>query len=583
LSRHPSALARLAGFVAAGLLLAAGVAAQAAGSTRAAPFAPPRVCDALSVSAATLQKLAFEPVADKVLRLVLDGAPCHLELEPVELRAPGYRLLERRSGALQAVEPGPVTTFRGVVRERPGSRVALNLDGGSLRALVIDGDACWAVQPLRDVDDRAGPELHAVYRGADVLGGAGHCGVAALAAAVGTSGQPDAVFECELALEADHALYLANISSAVATQTEVLGIVNAVDVIYQSDLDVAFLVNQLIVDVLPDPYTTSVASQLLAQMRGYWNANYTTVARDVAHLFSGRSIGAQSGGTVGIAYPSSVCDLPNAYGLSQTRWSANYALRVGLTAHEFGHNFGATHCDLQPGCSLMCSGIGGCSGVTASFGGTALTEMNAYLQSVGCLTLVPSQPQIVGASPSLVPTVAPPVVTLTGSGFLGTTQVAVGSQPLPGGFQVLSDSQVTFTPPAGLPLGVHTATVTNPVGTSNATFLIYQGSDPCRIVAPLIAQGNAPFTWRLGGMPNGTGYLGVSLVDASSPFQGFPVLTQFLTLWTGSLDARGMATVTVPQVPALLSGYPFYSQMIDGVSGTGNVGSVSLVYRTLVL
>jgi hypothetical protein len=102
-------------------------------------------------------------------------------------------------------------------------------------------------------------------------------------------------------------------------------------------------------------------------------------------------------------------------------------------------------------------------------------------------------------------------------------------------------------------------------------------------VVPDITQASAPFTWRLGGWPNGTGYLGVSLVDSNVPLQGFLVLSQFLTLWSGPLDARGMATVTVPQVPALLSGFPFYSQLIDGVTGTGTVRSASLVYRTLVL
>ena len=91
---------------------------------------------------------------------------------------------------------------------------------------------------------------------------------------------------------------------------------------------------------------------------------------------------------------------------------------------------------------------------------------------------------------------------------------------------------------------------------------------PCQIVAPANTQGGLPFTWRIGGWSNGFGYLGVSLVDTMSPLQGFPVMTQFLTLWAGPLDARGMATVTAPMVPTVLTGFPFYSQMIDGVSGT---------------
>jgi hypothetical protein len=78
------------------------------------------------------------------------------------------------------------------------------------------------------------------------------------------------------------------------------------------------------------------------------------------------------------------------------------------------------------------------------------------------------------------------------------------------------------------------------------------------------------------------GYLGVSLTDTMVPLQGFPVLTEFLTLWAGPLDARGLASVTVPAVPVVLAGFPFYSQLVDEITGTGTVRSSSLVLRTLI-
>ena len=80
----------------------------------------------------------------------------------------------------------------------------------------------------------------------------------------------------------------------------------------------------------------------------------------------------------------------------------------------------------------------------------------------------------------------------------------------------------------------------------------------------------------------GTGYLGVSLVDSVAPLQGFPVLTEFLPLWVGPLDSRGLASVTVPSVPPALAGFPFYSQLVDEIAGTGAVRSSSLVLRTLI-
>lgn len=576
---------------------------------------PPRVLAALDIKAATLQAIALPNArgnstgrgpqgqrADRLsvastelrqfsFRVALAGVQQFVAVQAADVRAAGYQLLERTASGLIAKRPGPCTTFRGGLVGDVASRVAVSFVDGVLRAVILRGDGLWIVQPLRDAIPGAAGNAYVVFHGSDTLPGNGHCGVGSPGtgstgpsstgpSSTGTA-QTDSVYECELALEADHALFLLNNSNALATQSELLGIVNAADVIYQGGLTVSFQVSQLIVDVVPDPYNSSNASVLLGQFQSYWNANHAGVARDVTHLFTGRQVGAASAGSIGQAYTATACDVSNAYGLSETRWSPNYALRVALTAHEIGHNFGADHCDLNGNCNIMCTSIGGCSGVAASFGPTALAEMDAYLQTVNCLALVPSVPQISSASPVLIETVSPPEVTLGGSGFLGTTTMTVAGQTF-AGFQVLSDTLMRFSPPVGLALGVQSATVTNPAGTSNATFLIYQASDPCRVVAPINTQGGLPFTWRIGGWPNGTGYLGVSLVDTMTPLQGFPVMTQFLTLWMGPLDARGMASMTVPVVPAVLTGFPFYSQMIDTLSGAGSVHSTSVVLRTLI-
>jgi hypothetical protein len=573
------------------------------GSGYGTRIVPPRVMAAMDIKAGTLQNIALPSVLARPsstptglefrqfsFRVTLAGVEQLIVVHASDVRADSYQLLERRASGMAPVRPGPCTTFRGGITGDAASRVAVSFANGVLRAVIIRADGLWIVQPLRDAFPASTGNAYVVFNGVNALPRNGQCGVPSVVSGTGPgtgpgtgtpAGFPDSVYECELALEADHALFQLNNSNTAATQSEVLGVVNAIDVIYQAGLTVSFYVTQLIVDVVPDPYTSANANLLLPQFRSYWNTNYAGVARDVTHLFTGRSVGAASAGSVGLAYTATACDTSSAYGLSQTRWTPNYALRVALTAHELGHNFGADHCDANGGCSIMCSGIGGCSGVAASFGPTALSEMSVFLQTVSCLTLVPSMPQITSATPVLIATVSPPEVTLGGSGFLGTTTMTVAGQPF-AGFQVLSDTQIRFSPPVGLALGVQSATVTNPAGTSNATFLLYQGADPCRVVAPINAQGGLPFTWRIGGWPNGTGYLGVSLVDTTSQLQGFPVISEFLTLWMGPLDARGMANVTVPMIPAILTGFPFYSQMLDGMTGSGVVRSTSMVLRTLI-
>ena len=554
---------------------------------------PPGLLATLGVTSGTLQNIALPAVGNSStgfplavdqfsFQVELGGTSFFVDLQSSEVRAPGYRLLQRDASGITEAPAGPCTTFRGGLRGDVHSRVAASFSSGVLRAVILMGKSMWIVQPLRDALPGSSSSSYVVFEGPDCLPHLGQCGAPTTVPTTSPQVFPDSVYECELALEADHSLFLLNTSNLAATQSEVLGIVNAVDLIFQGSLTVALQVTQLLVDVAPDPYSSANSNLLLGEFRANWNNNYQAVGRDVAHLFTGRQVGSSSGGVVGLAYTATACDVMNAYGLSQTRWNPNFALRVGLTAHELGHNFGATHCDATSSCNLMCSGIGGCSGVVSTFGPIAVSEMNTYLQTVGCLTLVPTVPQITSATPVLLETVAPPEVVLGGSGFLGTSNVTVSGQPLTGAFQVLSDVMLRISPPAELSLGVYPVVVTNSAGSSNAIFLIYTGANPCRIVAPLVVQGGAPFTWRLGGWQGGTGYLGVSLVDSVAPLQGFPVLTEFLPLWVGPLDSRGLASVTVPSVPPALAGFPFYSQLVDEIAGTGAVRSSSLVLRTLI-
>jgi hypothetical protein len=111
----------------------------------------------------------------------------------------------------------------------------------------------------------------------------------------------------------------------------------------------------------------------------------------VAHLFTGKNL---DGSVIGIAYLGVVCDVNDAYGLSQSRYTTNFSLRVSLTAHELGHNWNAQHCDASPPCGIMCSSNGGCGGDLTHFGATPLAAIIAWRNSAGCLTPsnLPPQP-----------------------------------------------------------------------------------------------------------------------------------------------------------------------------------------------
>ena len=106
---------------------------------------------------------------------------------------------------------------------------------------------------------------------------------------------------------------------------------------------------------------------------------------------TGRTI---SGSTIGIAYLSAICSFTQGYGLSQSRFSGNITSRVALTAHELGHNWASQHCDGNSPCRIMCSGLGGCNGLSPlAFGPFAINAILNHKATRTCLTnAVPSIP-----------------------------------------------------------------------------------------------------------------------------------------------------------------------------------------------
>lgn len=551
-------------------------------------LAPPALRAALDVTVATVQTLVMVPNKSGggvATSIVFAGVTRRLELEPFDVRSADYQCFTRTADGLHLVASPPCDTFRGHLVGEPGSAVAASFDGASLHAYVrrANGEV-FVVQPLRHAVTSEVGAAHAVFRASDARAPDRNCGVVAPPVdappfAVGL----DTVSVCELALEADHPLFLANGGSVAQTQNDVLAIVNAVDLIFRQDVQIQFQVRSLIVDSSPDPYTATTASALLAEFRTLWNGNYAGLARDTAHLFTGRPLGATGGGTIGYAYVGVLCNRSSAYGVSETHWTNNFALRVGLTAHELGHNANAVHCDSQPACNLMCSFIGGCGGNVGAFGPGEQAQILAYQQTIACLTPQPPPPQISGVAPVLVPTVQPPVVTVTGSGLLGTTSVSVAGQVVTQGIQVLGDTLLTFKPPVGLPLAFVPLTVTNSAGTSNAAVLWYQPSDPCRVVAPTSVQEGTILEWSLGGMPGHDAFLLGSVSTNLMPFLGESILESFLLLWAGPLDARGMVVLTTPVPTGVLLGVTVHWQMLDAIPGMMALQSVSSLTSTLVL
>ena len=146
-------------------------------------------------------------------------------------------------------------------------------------------------------------------------------------------------YVADVATEADYE-YVQEMGSSEEANREILGIMNQVEGVYQSELLLTLRISfQHAWAVESDPYTSTNSVDLLKQFGDYWNIHYGgREDYDVAHLWTGKELD-----YAGRARQGVVCRRPSfRYSLSthQPR-----VLGYIIAAHEIGHNFGAVHPD----------------------------------------------------------------------------------------------------------------------------------------------------------------------------------------------------------------------------------------------
>lgn len=192
----------------------------------------------------------------------------------------------------------------------------------------------------------------------------------------------------EIAIDADVEYYNLNGQSESFTVSDIETIMSAVNAQYEAQVGITHQITTIIVRTAePDPYTTTNPEDLLVEFRDYWNTNHADITRAVAHLFTGKDL---VGSIIGIAYVSVVCNDTFAYGLSESKFSANFARRQTLTAHEPGHNWSSSHCDEVGSCTDCCPlGHTMCSSVPAmpsnTFSTCSVDVIDTFRDASTCL------------------------------------------------------------------------------------------------------------------------------------------------------------------------------------------------------
>jgi hypothetical protein len=328
------------------------------------------------------------------------GAELALQLESHSLFSADFQLLVQTETGIEHWPTPPVTTYRGSVLGIPDSRVYASLHEGRLWAqIVLPWQQELWVQPV-DTAPGAVPSMpHLIYDRRDVVAGPETCGVEGFGEPPSPVRQPDdsgssqrMTNECyaiaEIAFDADFEFY-ASFGSVDGVVNSMTGLLNSVEAIYRDDTEIVYEFTAVLVRTTePDPFTSTASGcgppGILQELQAWWDANASSIDRDMTALLSGKDF---DGTTVGCAYLGQVCNAAGAYSVEQMyHWGPTYALQVALIAHELGHNWNANHCDADPSCTIMCSGLGGCSGNVSFFEGGSDIAISNFRQGRTCLS-----------------------------------------------------------------------------------------------------------------------------------------------------------------------------------------------------
>jgi hypothetical protein len=139
----------------------------------------------------------------------------------------------------------------------------------------------------------------------------------------------------KVATDADYEFYQSRGNNVTETCGYIFSVLNLIEGVYESTFNLRIIVTfQNVWTTSGDPYSSTNATTLLNQFRSEWNANRTSITRNIAHLFTGKIL---DNTEWGIGWIGHVSD-SYSYSLSMNRTEM-----FETTAHEIGHNLNANH------------------------------------------------------------------------------------------------------------------------------------------------------------------------------------------------------------------------------------------------
>ena len=294
----------------------------------------------------------------KRLSIQAGGKSFELVVAPNNLLSSRYRAEDTNMIGVSALGRPAVNTYKGKISGTEDSEVRLTIDGTKIEGFFQDASGRLFIEPASKYSRFAGAGDAVIYRAEDSLKNnsficdADMPGKLEIGRELAMAGRTESVAMfrvLELATEADLE-YVNTFGSAAAANNEIIGILNMVEGTYNSELNLSIRVVYQHTWSTTDPFGAADMNGILTNFVNHWNANFSGVARDAAHLFSAKTI-AQARG---LAYLSVICRSP-AFSYGVSGWISWVPGKFLIPAHELGHNLGADHVDAPQNCanSLM--------------------------------------------------------------------------------------------------------------------------------------------------------------------------------------------------------------------------------------
>lgn len=308
----------------------------------------------------------------------------NLTLEKNEIRTPSCRsILTTDNGEILDPNVAEIITYKGYLDDDFQQWVRLIVTEDRLEGFFNSKNDPFAVESLKNFT-KSNDENRIVTYKASTQEFQGICGVDLMkqpkevkgGRQSATKSSLEAVCRVlEVATDADFEFFQR--WGASYSNQRILNFLNTVEGVYQSTFQLrVVVVFQNVYTTAADPYTIDgvdgSGNTAADELRDFWNTNRTNVARDLAHLFSGKNHNVNGGqlfGSIpvvsGVGQFGAICANPNQSYSFTTDRSNGYL----STAHEIGHNFNAQHSngsgccgagqtDISqcPNASIMCQG-----------------------------------------------------------------------------------------------------------------------------------------------------------------------------------------------------------------------------------